>query len=102
MGEDSAMSKTDNLKCKGCGKHALGAEESKKTGICTQCRTNDEGGERGSCPKCGFLIDKCMSFNKEDTRGIICPSCKKETYQGAYYPKSFSKAVKEYQRSLQS
>ncbi len=62
--------------------------------------TNDRGGERGKCPKCGFLIDTCMYFTKEDTRGLICPSCKVETYQGAYYPKSFQKAKEEYEASL--
>ena len=62
---------------------------------------NDEGTQRGRCWECGFLLDKCMSFLKEDTRDIICPKCKKATYQGAWYPKEFAKAKEEYQRSLQ-
>jgi len=61
---------------------------------------NDEGTERAHCPECEFLLDKCMSFMKEDTRDIICPKCKKATYQGAWYPREFQKAKEEYQRSL--
>lgn len=61
--------------------------------------TNDKGGERGKCWYCGFLLDKCFSFMKEDTRDLKCPGCGKEYYVGAYYPKSFQKAKEEYEAS---
>ena len=61
---------------------------------------NDRGGERGKCPECGFLIDTCMYFEKEDYRNLICPSCKYEACNYGWYPKSFQKAKEEYQRSL--
>lgn len=61
---------------------------------------NDQGGERGRCWECGYLLDKCMSFLKEDTRDIVCPKCGVRTYQGAWYPKSFQKAKEEYQNTL--
>lgn len=61
---------------------------------------NDRGTQRGSCPECGFLIDTCMYFDKEDYRTLMCPSCKYEACNYGWYPKEFAKAKEEYQRSL--
>lgn len=63
-------------------------------------QTNDKGGERGKCPKCGFLIDTCMYFEKEDYRDLQCPSCKYRACNYGWYPKSFQKAKEEYEAGL--
>ena len=88
------------IKCKGCNKACLGAEESKETGICTKCRKNHYGGERAVCPECGMPNSDLYQFDKRDTRKLECSECHIEIYYCAYFPKSFQEAKEEYQKSI--
>jgi len=67
--------------------------------INSKCNLNKYGGERAVCPKCGKPNSELYEFLKEDTRDLECSECHKDSYYGAYFPKSFQKAKEEYERS---